>query len=84
METAKLIFVTTSLTTSLHYSKVVCHLCFYETKMSRILEDKDENEVFVTSAVLDEALKAITKVVPAKFKHAYEKQNFCEWRKRKK
>ncbi|XP_063925239.1 uncharacterized protein LOC135139081 isoform X1 [Zophobas morio] len=53
--------------------------------MSGILEDKDENEVFVPSAVLDEALEAINKVVPAKSKHSYEKEytNFCEWRKRK-
>ncbi|KAJ3643905.1 hypothetical protein Zmor_026587 [Zophobas morio] len=53
--------------------------------MSGILEDKDENEVFVPSAVLDEVLEAINKVVPAKSKHSYEKEytNFCEWRKRK-
>ena len=53
--------------------------------MSGILEDKDENEVFVPSAVLEEVLEAINKVVPAKSKHSYEKEytNFCEWRKRK-
>ena len=52
--------------------------------MSGLLEDKDKNEVFVPSAVLDEALEAINKVVPAKSKYSYEKQytNFCEWRKR--
>ena len=61
------------------------HLSFCEIKRTRILEDNDENEVCVPSAVLDEALKAMNKVVPVKSKHSYGKEytNFCEWKKRK-
>ena len=42
--------------------------------MSGMLEVQDENEVIVPSAVLDEALEAMNKVVPAKSKHSYEKE----------
>ena len=42
--------------------------------MSGILEDKDENEVFVPSVVLDKPLEAINEVVPAKSKHSYQKE----------